>query len=129
MSHTNFNSVVEMDYNKLALGIDRLARQTDKRNIASLLELAQTASTVENPELYLAFFAFLISKHLPDDHREAERLDFFRRGIEMLAIEADSELNLMVETCLVCGRHYLTIPGRPTRHYCEPNGNHRTNGW
>ncbi|MEW5960586.1 MAG: hypothetical protein AB1801_22920 [Chloroflexota bacterium] len=114
-----------MDYNKLAMGIDEIARQTDKRNIASLLELAQTASTVENPELYLAFFAFLISKYLPKDHSEAERLDFFRRGIEMLAIEADSHLTLVVDTCPTCGRHYLTMPGRLTRHYCEPTENHQ----
>jgi len=110
-----------MDYNQLARGIDQIAQQTDKRNIASLLEVAQAASTVEQPELYLAFFAFLISKHLPADESETDRLEFFRRGIELLAIEADSELTLAVEYCTGCGRHYLTVPGRLNRHYCEYN--------
>jgi hypothetical protein len=99
-----------------------ITRQMNKHNLASLLELAKTANTMENPELYIAYFAFLISKHLPENQSDEQYVDFFRRSIEMLAVEADSELNLMVETCPMCGRHYLAFAGGRAIHYCSRNG-------
>lgn len=113
-----------MDYNALALGIDLVTRTMDKRSLACLLEIAKNANSIEHPELYIAYFAFLISKHLPSDQTDEERMDFFRRAIETLAIEADSELNLAVEICDRCGRPYLSpISGR-RRHHCSTNGYH-----
>lgn len=111
-----------MDYNALALGIDLVTRSMDKRNLASLFEIAQNASCVDYPELFIAYFAFLISKHLPADQTDEERVDFFRRTIETLAVEADSEINLSIETCVRCGRPYLTPAGRRLRHQCSANG-------
>ncbi len=111
-----------MDYNALALGIDLVTRNMDKRSLSNLLEIAQDASFIDHPELYIAYFAFLISKHLPEDQPDEERVDFFRRAIETLAIEADSELNLVVETCLHCNRPYLAPAGGRFRHHCSRRG-------
>lgn len=112
-----------MDYNALALGIDIITRNMDKRNLACLLEIAKDASLTDHPELYVAYFAFLISKQLPEEYSDEERLEFFRRAIETLAIEADSELCLIVETCPLCSRPYLAPVGR-RKHHCSPNGYH-----
>ena len=112
-----------MDYNALALGIDIITRNMDKRTLAYLLEIAKDASLADHPELYVAYFAFLISKQLPPDYTDKERIEFFRRAIETLAIEADSELCLLVETCPLCGRPYLAPAGR-LKHHCSPNGYH-----
>ena len=46
----------------------------------------------------------------------------FRRAIETLAIEADSELNLVVETCPHCNRPYLAPAGGRFRHHCSQRG-------
>ena len=112
-----------MDYNALALGIDIITRNMDKRNLACLLEIAKDASLADHPELYVAYFAFLISKQLPEEYTDEDRLEFFRRAIETLAIEADSELCLIVESCPFCGRPYLAPAGR-RKHHCSPNGHH-----
>lgn len=117
-----------MDYNKVALGIDTIIREMDKHNLTSLLELAKAASTIENPELYIAYFAFLISRHLPETPTGEQEMDFFRRAIEMLALEADSELNISVETCTLCGRQYLTSGAGRNIHYCSRNGSLVENG-
>lgn len=113
-----------MDYNALALGIDLVTRTMDKRSLACMLEIAKNANSMDHPELYIAYFAFLISKNLPADQSDEERMDFFRRAIETLAIEADSELNLAVEICERCGRPYLTSIGGRRRHHCSTNGYH-----
>ena len=113
-----------MDYNALALGIDLVTRTMDKRSLACLLEIAKNANSIDHPELYIAYFTFLISKHLPADQSDEERVDFFRRAIETLAIEADSELNLTVELCDRCGRPYLSSIGGRRRHHCSTNGYH-----
>lgn len=113
-----------MDYNALALAIDMVTRTMDKRSLACLLEIAKNANSIDHPELYIAYFAFLISKHLPADQTDTERIDFFRRAIETLAVEADSEIHLSVEFCDRCGRPYLaSVVGRP-RHHCSTNGYH-----
>jgi len=113
-----------MDYNALALGIDLITRNMDKRSLACLLEIANNASLADHPELYVAYFAFLVSKQLPDDYTDEERLEFFRRAIETLAIEADSEICLIVETCPLCGRPYLAPAGGRLKHHCSSNGYH-----
>ena len=113
-----------MDFNALALGIDLITRNMDKRSLACLLEIAKNASQADHPELYVAYFAFLISKQLPDDYTDEERLEFFRRAIETLAIEADSELCLMVETCPRCGRPYLAPAAGRLKHHCSSNGHY-----
>jgi hypothetical protein len=113
-----------MDYNALALGIDHITRNMDKRSLACLLEIAQNASLADHPELYVAYFTFLISKQLPDDYTDEERIEFYRRAIETLAIEADSEVTLMVEVCSRCGQPYLAPAGGRPRHHCSPNGYH-----
>ncbi len=115
-----------VDYNELALGIDTIIHKMDKRNLTSLLEIAQTAGTVEKPEFYLAYFAFLIARHLPDDQTDQVQLQFFRRAIEALALEVDSELNLVEKRCPLCGKSFLTpVDGRST-HYCSQNGLEKT---
>ena len=111
-----------MDYNALALGIDIVTRNMDKRCLSNLMEIAQSASFIDHPELYIAYFAFLISRHLPDDQTDEERLDFFRRAIETLAVEANSELNLVVKTCPYCSQPHLALAGSRFRHHCSPNG-------
>ena len=111
-----------MDYNKLALDIDTIIREMDTHNLASLFELAKHASTMENPELYIAYFTFLIAKQLPEDQTDEQRVDFFRRAIQMLALEADSELNLVIEVCPICGHHFLTSVAGRARHHCPQNG-------
>jgi hypothetical protein len=111
-----------MDYNQLALGIDSVVKKMDKRSLTCLLEVAKTASTIENPEFYLAYFAFLIAKHLPEEQTSRDHIEFFRRAIETLALEVDSALHLTVKACPLCGEFFL-VPtgGRPT-HYCSQNG-------
>ena len=63
-----------------------------------------------------------ISRHLPDDQTDEERLDFFRRAIETLAVEANSELNLVVATCPYCNQPHLALASGRFQHHCSPNG-------